>query len=96
MRCSMSTREGRLDTICTSHKASYIFEFKIDATAETALKQIHTKNYAAPFLLQKKNIYLIGVNFITAEKKINDILVEKWNGNAFLRLEGAFTPKEVK
>ena len=92
----LESAEGRLDTICTSHNAIYIFEFKIDATAETALKQIHTKNYAAPFLLQKKNIYLIGVNFVTAEKKINEILVEKWNGNAFLRLEGMFTPKEVK
>ena len=92
----LESAEGRLDTICTSYNAIYIFEFKIDATAETALKQIHTKNYAAPFLLQKKNIYLIGVNFVTAEKKINDILVEKWDGNAFVRLEGAFTPKEVK
>ena len=92
----LESAEGRLDTICTSHNAIYIFEFKIDATAETALKQIHKKNYAAPFLLQKKNIYLIGVNFVTAEKKINEILVEKWDGNAFVRLEGAFTPKEVK
>ena len=92
----LESAEGRLDTICTSHNAIYIFEFKIDATAETALAQIKKKNYAAPFLLQKKNIYLIGVNFVTAEKKINDILVDKWNGKEFIRLEGAFTPKEIK
>ena len=89
----LQSAEGRMDTICTASNAIYIFEFKIDATAAIALKQIHTKNYAEPFLLQKKNIYLIGVNFVTAEKKINDILVEKWNGKRFVPLVGDFVPK---
>ena len=88
----LQSAEGRLDTICEAQSAIYIFEFKIDSSAETALKQIHTQNYAQPFLLQKKNIYLIGVNFVTAEKKINGILVEKWDGKKFVRLEESFTP----
>ena len=55
--------QGRLDTICIGGKAMYIFEFKINDTAEAALTQIKQHNYAAPFLLQNKNIYLVGVNF---------------------------------
>ena len=88
----LQSAEGRLDTICEGQSAVYIFEFKIDANAETALKQIHEQNYAKSFLLNNKNIYLIGVNFVTAEKKINDILVEKWHKNKFIRLTETFTP----
>ena len=84
--------EGRLDTICIGQNAIYIFEFKINETAEAALRQIKKQNYAQPFLVQKKNIYLIGVNFMVADKKINDILVEKWQDEQFVRLEGAFVP----
>jgi Predicted AAA-ATPase/PD-(D/E)XK nuclease superfamily len=90
----LQSAEGRLDTICMASTAIYIFEFKINSTAKTALEQIKKTNYERPFLTQKKNIYLIGVNFMTADKKINDILVEKWNGVAFIRLEGDFTPKD--
>jgi Predicted AAA-ATPase/PD-(D/E)XK nuclease superfamily len=90
----LQSAEGRLDTICMASTAIYIFEFKINSTAKTALEQIKKKNYERPFLTQKKNIYLIGVNFMTADKKINDILVEKWDGVTFKRLEGEFTPKD--
>lgn len=92
----LQSAEGRLDTICIGYKAIYIFEFKLDETAEAALNQIKEKNYAQPFLLEKKNIYLVGVNFITKDKKIKDILVEKWNGEQFIRLKEDFTPKEEK
>ena len=89
----LQSAHGRLDTICVGQNAVYIFEFKLDASAAAALQQIHTKNYAQPFLTQKKNIYLIGVNFMSAEKKINDIQVEKWDGSQFIRLTDLFTPK---
>ena len=77
-------------------KAIYIFEFKIDDTAEAAIKQIKTKNYAQQFLMQEKSIYLVGVNFVTADKKINDIQVEKWDGEKFIRLNDTLVPNEVK
>ena len=88
----LQSAQGRLDTICEGQSAVYIFEFKIDANAETALKQIHEQNYAQSFLLKNKNIYLVGVNFVTAEKKINGIVVEKWQEGKFVRLTETFTP----
>jgi hypothetical protein len=33
------------------------------------------------------------VNFVTADKKINDICVEKWNGTGFEAVEGDFVPR---
>ena len=92
----LQNNQGRLDTICMGQTAIYIFEFKVNETAEGALKQIKEKNYALPFLNQDKNIYLIGVNFITEGKRINDVLVEKWNGQMFERLKETFTPREIK
>ena len=91
----LQSNQGRLNTICIAETAVYIFEFKINDTAEAALTQIKNKNYALPFLTQDRNIYLIGVNFITEGKKINDVLVEKWDGQQFMRLKEAFTPKEA-
>jgi hypothetical protein len=88
----LQSAEGRLDTICVAHKSIYIFEFKLDSTAQEALKQIKTKQYATPFLNEPKTLYLIGVNFISAEKKINAICVEKWNGTRFEVIEGDFVP----
>jgi hypothetical protein len=90
----LQSLEGRLDTICIARKAIYIFEFKLDGSAEAALAQIKTQGYANPFLAQPKAIYLIGVNFVSAEKRINQVLVEKWDGERFVGLEGDFTPVE--
>jgi hypothetical protein len=92
----LQSLEGRLDTICTGYKAIYVFEFKLDGTADAALAQIKAKKYAAPFLAEQKAIYLVGVNFVSAQKKIDNILVEKWDGAEFVRLEGDFTPVEGK
>lgn len=82
----LQTAQGRLDTVCIAHKAVYVFEFKLDGTAKGALNQIKTTGYAAPFLTQPKTVYIVGVNFVSAEKKINEILVEKWDGSQFVPL----------
>ncbi|MDZ7876642.1 MAG: AAA family ATPase [Saprospiraceae bacterium] len=82
--------QGRLDTICLTDKAAYIFEFKINETATAAIRQIKKNQYADPFLLSNKAVYIIGVNFVTKDKKINAIIVEKWENNAFKRLEGMY------
>ena len=92
----LQSLQGRLDTICIAQNAIYIFEFKINATAKAALTQIKKQNYAQPFLTQDKRIYLVGVNFVTADKRINEISVEKWNGTKFERLRGDFVPIEVE
>ena len=60
------------------------------------MKQIKTQNYALPFLTQNKNMYIVGVNFLTKEKVINKVLVEKWDGQQFERLAENFTPVEEK
>ncbi len=54
---------GRADNVLIEPAAIYIFEYKVDESAVTAIQQIKEKKYAQAFQLQKKPIYLIGINF---------------------------------
>lgn len=55
--------EGRVDCIVETPDYIYIFEFKLDGTAEDALQQIEEKGYAEPYLSDKRKLYKVGVNF---------------------------------
>ena len=50
-------------------------EFKINQSAKTAIKQIKDKKYAAKYADDKRPIYLLGINFDTEKKWIDDYLI---------------------
>ena len=56
----------------------YVFEFKMDenATAEDALAQINSKDYAIPYSADNRKIVKIGVEFSQTEKGIKRWLIE--------------------
>ena len=54
---------GRVDCIVETPDYVYIFEFKLDGSAEQALQQIQEKGYAKPYLTDPRKLYQIGVNF---------------------------------
>ena len=56
------TNDGRIDAVVQTPKAIYIFEFKLD-NDPTALSQIKEKEYFKKYLFDKRDIYIIGVNF---------------------------------
>jgi len=64
---------GRADVIIETDNDVFIFEFKLDGSAEEALKQIEEKQYAVPYLNDKRKIHKIGVN-ISSETRT----VEGW------------------
>ena len=53
---------GRLDCCIETAKYVYIFEFKLDGSAEKALQQIEDRGYATEYQSSGKAIYKIGVN----------------------------------
>ena len=63
--------KGRADVIIESDKDIYIFEFKLDGSAEEALKQIEDKQYALPYLNDSRTVRKIGVN-ISSESRTVD------------------------
>ena len=58
---------GRADAVVKTQDAVYVFEFKLNGTAEEALKQIDDKGYLIPYQLDNKQLVKIGVNFIIRE-----------------------------
>ncbi len=55
--------DGRIDAIIQTADYIYILECKLDKSADEALVQIEESGYAAPFQMDKRKLYKIGVNF---------------------------------
>ena len=64
--------QGRVDCIVETDKYIYVFEFKLDGTAEAALKQIEDKGYARPYGADPRTLYRIGANFSSETGTIDD------------------------
>ena len=68
--CEMHTYTGRIDCKVETEKYVYLFEFKRDDTAEAALAQIDSRDYALPFAADHRKLYKIGVSFDSATRKL--------------------------
>ena len=64
---------GRADAVVKTPKYIYVFEFKLDGTAEEALQQIDEKGYLIPYQADGRELLKIGVNFSKTERNI-----ERW------------------
>ena len=67
------TSQGRIDLVLQTADYVYVMEFKLDGSAEEALRQIEEKQYALPFAGDSRKVYKIGVNFSSGTRNI-----EKW------------------
>ena len=67
-----TTSNGRIDLIIQTKEFIYIFELKVNADADAALRQIDEKGYARPFEGDSRKLFKIGVNFSTATRRIED------------------------
>ncbi len=52
-----------MDVVITTPEFIYIFEFKLDESAEAAIAQIKEREYYQKYLLDEKELVLVGVNF---------------------------------
>ncbi|WP_294629430.1 ATP-binding protein [uncultured Bacteroides sp.] len=74
VKAEYHTSEGRIDLVLQTDKFIYVMEFKLDGTAEEALRQIDEKHYTFPFEAGSKHqLFKIGVNFNAQMRNI-----EKW------------------
>jgi len=64
------TSDGRMDMVVQTADYIYIFEFKLDESADKALEQIEEKQYALPFAQDPRKLYKIGVNFSSETRRI--------------------------
>lgn len=66
------TNNGRIDAVICDGDHVYIFEFKINQTAEIALDQIREKEYFRKYQHSGRKIILVGANFDTVSRQITD------------------------
>lgn len=71
------TSEGRGDLVVQTQNYIYVMEFKLEGTAEEALRQINEKHYTLPFASEHKKLYKIDVNFNNTIRGIEKWLVEE-------------------
>ncbi|WP_028910384.1 ATP-binding protein [Prevotella sp. AGR2160] len=68
-----TTSNGRMDMTVKTKDYIYIFEFKLDGSADDALRQIDEKGYAKHFALDPRPLIKVGVNFSLKKR-----CVEEW------------------
>lgn len=72
VQSEVSTNIGRVDMVLKTDLYIFVFEFKIDSDAQTSMNQILDKGYHDQFKLDSKEVILVGVNFNTKTRSLND------------------------
>ena len=71
---------GYADAIVETKKAVYVFEFKFNKSAKAAMRQIREKGYADAYKADKRPVTLIGINFSSKKRNIDEPLIELMQG----------------
>jgi hypothetical protein len=72
VKCEVHSAQGRADAVVETKNFVYIFEFKVDQSADEALRQIEEKGYATPYLTDSRKIQCIGVSFSSQKRNIKE------------------------
>jgi len=72
IQSEVHTSDGRMDAVVYTPERIFLLEFKIDQSAEAALKQIRDKGYADKFRTDGKTIVAFGINFDTGKRCVSD------------------------
>lgn len=66
---------GRADMVVQNRDYIYVFEFKLNGTAEEALMQIDDKGYLIPYTADHRRVVKVGVDFDKATRNIGRWLI---------------------
>lgn len=69
--CEMHTFNGRIDCKVETGNYVYLFEFKRDETADSALAQIDEKEYTLPFVADHRKLFKVGVSFDSKKRIVS-------------------------
>ena len=73
VRTQVRCAGGRTDMVVWMEDAIYVFELKVNGTAEDALAQIDDKGYAIPYETDGRKVVKVGVKF-----NVNTRAPEDW------------------
>lgn len=77
VQAEVRSAKGRADAVVRTKDAVFVFEFKLNGSAEEALKQIDEKSYLIPYTLEGRKLVRIGVNFSKETRNIDHYIVKE-------------------
>ena len=78
VQAEVATNNGRIDMVIHVGEWIFVIEFKLNKTADEAMKQIENKEYALKYRKESKRIMLLGVNFDFNSGNITNWIKEEY------------------
>ena len=75
-RTQVKCAGGRTDVVVWMPDTTYVFELKVNGTAQEALDQINSKNYALPYQTEGRNVVKVGVAFERETMTVGEWIVQ--------------------
>jgi len=72
VQAEVLTSQGRIDLVLESADWFYIVELKCNQSSKKAIQQILDKKYYEKYQNQQKQVYLMGINFNSEKRTIDD------------------------
>lgn len=72
VEAEVETNQGRIDAVVELKAVIFIFEFKLDGSADEAMRQIKTRSYYQKYRLKGKPITLVGANFDSQKRGVSE------------------------
>ena len=77
IQTQVKTCRGRADMVMYTAKTIYVFELKMNKSAEEALKQIDEKGYMIPYTADGRKLVKCGISFSTQTRTIEEWLIKE-------------------
>jgi hypothetical protein len=68
--------KGRADAVVKTADYIYVFEFKLDGTADEAIHQIDDKGYLIPYTADGRKLVKVGVSFSREERNLGEWVIK--------------------
>lgn len=68
---------GRADIVIKTETHIYVFELKLDGSAEEALRQIDSKGYLVPYRMDGRKVVKVGINFDSSTRTVSEWKAEE-------------------
>lgn len=74
-RTQVKCAGGRIDFVVQMPETTYVFELKVNGTAQEAIDQINSNGYALPYQTEDKTVVKVGVQFDRDTMTVGEYLV---------------------
>ena len=75
-RTQVKCKNGRIDFVVQMPETTWVFELKVNGTAQEALEQINSKGYAIPYQTEGRHVVKVGVQFARDTMTVGEWVVE--------------------